>query len=217
MLHLAPDLSPFPWTHAIGFGLGVLRLSPDAFWRMTPREFALAARAVIGPVARRSTAAAFARPDEEISRWTITSSLVKATISPATTETAVGAHTRPRPTSANGFARAMSTAFTRGITDGKSFDDVLKSLALRLSSLTVSAALRPVDQRHRRRAQQSVQRLVRRLRRRPGQSWREPRRRDGRDQAVRGRRRHRHADLLSARRPAASGSPAKPDPRRSCR
>jgi uncharacterized phage protein (TIGR02216 family) len=34
----------------IGFGLGVLKLSPDAFWRMTPREFALAARAVLGPV-----------------------------------------------------------------------------------------------------------------------------------------------------------------------
>ena len=24
----------------MGFGLGVLRLSPDAFWRMTPRELA---------------------------------------------------------------------------------------------------------------------------------------------------------------------------------
>jgi uncharacterized phage protein (TIGR02216 family) len=26
----------------MGFGLGVLRLSPDAFWRMTPRELAAA-------------------------------------------------------------------------------------------------------------------------------------------------------------------------------
>jgi uncharacterized phage protein (TIGR02216 family) len=26
-------------------GLGVLRLPPDAFWRMTPRELALAAKA----------------------------------------------------------------------------------------------------------------------------------------------------------------------------
>ena len=47
---------PFAWDEAIGFGLGVLRLSPDAFWRMTPRELALAARAVSGrsitPLAR---------------------------------------------------------------------------------------------------------------------------------------------------------------------
>ena len=39
---------PFAWDEAIGFGLGVLRLSPDAFWRMTPRELALAAKAVTG-------------------------------------------------------------------------------------------------------------------------------------------------------------------------
>jgi uncharacterized phage protein (TIGR02216 family) len=39
---------PFAWDEAIGFGLGVLRLPPDAFWRMTPRELALAVRAVTG-------------------------------------------------------------------------------------------------------------------------------------------------------------------------
>jgi uncharacterized phage protein (TIGR02216 family) len=39
-------LSPFPWDEAIGFGLGVLKLSPDEFWRMTPRELALAAKAL---------------------------------------------------------------------------------------------------------------------------------------------------------------------------
>jgi uncharacterized phage protein (TIGR02216 family) len=32
------------------FGFGVLRLSPDAFWRMTPRELAHAIHAVRGPV-----------------------------------------------------------------------------------------------------------------------------------------------------------------------
>ena len=32
----------------IGFGLGVLRLSPDAFWRMTPRELSCAIAAVTG-------------------------------------------------------------------------------------------------------------------------------------------------------------------------
>ena len=47
---------PFPWAQAIGFGLGVLRLSPEHFWRMTPRELALAIEAVTGrggaPLAR---------------------------------------------------------------------------------------------------------------------------------------------------------------------
>jgi len=47
-------------------------------------------------------------------------------------------------TGANGFARAMNAAFTQSIVSGKSFDDTLKTLALRLSSLSVSAALRPV-------------------------------------------------------------------------
>ena len=36
------EMRPFPWDEAIGFGLGVLRLSPHAFWSMTPRELALA-------------------------------------------------------------------------------------------------------------------------------------------------------------------------------
>lgn len=39
-------MRPFPWREAIGFGLGVLRLSPDAFWNMTPRELAFAIAAV---------------------------------------------------------------------------------------------------------------------------------------------------------------------------
>jgi uncharacterized phage protein (TIGR02216 family) len=33
----------------MGFGFGVLRLAPDAFWQMTPRELAQAIRAVHGP------------------------------------------------------------------------------------------------------------------------------------------------------------------------
>jgi uncharacterized phage protein (TIGR02216 family) len=36
---------PFPWKAAIGFGLGVLRLAPEQFWRMTPRELAYAIEA----------------------------------------------------------------------------------------------------------------------------------------------------------------------------
>jgi uncharacterized phage protein (TIGR02216 family) len=39
---------PFPWERAIGFGLGVLRLSPAAFWSMTLRELACAVRALTG-------------------------------------------------------------------------------------------------------------------------------------------------------------------------
>ena len=33
---------------AIGFGLGVLRLAPEQFWAMTPRELACAIEAVTG-------------------------------------------------------------------------------------------------------------------------------------------------------------------------
>ena len=45
--------TPFPWADAIGFGFGVLRLSSDAFWRMTPRELAHAVRVRSGaPVTR---------------------------------------------------------------------------------------------------------------------------------------------------------------------
>jgi uncharacterized phage protein (TIGR02216 family) len=43
-------VTPFPWSEAIGFGLGVLRLAPETFWRMTPRELAHAIRAVRGPM-----------------------------------------------------------------------------------------------------------------------------------------------------------------------
>lgn len=41
-------MTPFPWKQAIGFGLGVLRLSSDQFWRMTPRELACAIEAIAG-------------------------------------------------------------------------------------------------------------------------------------------------------------------------
>jgi uncharacterized phage protein (TIGR02216 family) len=39
---------PFPWDAAMQFGFGVLHLSSDAFWRMTPRELAHAIAAVRG-------------------------------------------------------------------------------------------------------------------------------------------------------------------------
>ncbi|MFD1702200.1 phage tail assembly chaperone [Methylopila henanensis] len=42
------------------FGLGVLKLSPHAFWRATPREIAAAARGLRGG---RSSAPPLARPE----------------------------------------------------------------------------------------------------------------------------------------------------------
>jgi phage-related minor tail protein len=45
---------------------------------------------------------------------------------------------------ANAFAAAMSRAFTQAATGGKQFDTVLQSLALRVSSLAVTQALKPV-------------------------------------------------------------------------
>lgn len=41
-------LQQFPWREAIGFGLGVLKLAPEHFWRMTPRELAYAIEAASG-------------------------------------------------------------------------------------------------------------------------------------------------------------------------
>jgi phage-related minor tail protein len=46
--------------------------------------------------------------------------------------------------SATAFAGTMTRAFAGAITGGKQFDDVLKSLALRLSNMTVRAAFQPL-------------------------------------------------------------------------
>jgi uncharacterized phage protein (TIGR02216 family) len=62
----AQRVAPMPWREVIGFGLGILRLSPEAFWRMTPRELALAIEAVAGPagLGRQTLAEMMARfPD----------------------------------------------------------------------------------------------------------------------------------------------------------
>ena len=65
-------MMPFPWEQAIGFGLGVLRLSPQQFWSMTPRELGHAIEAVAGRVAapNRNTLAQLMRkyPDDASSR-----------------------------------------------------------------------------------------------------------------------------------------------------
>jgi phage-related minor tail protein len=46
--------------------------------------------------------------------------------------------------STRSFASAMTRAFTSATAGGRAFDDVLKGLALRISSLAVSAAFRPL-------------------------------------------------------------------------
>ena len=38
----------FPWDEAMRFGLGVLRLGADEFWKTTPRELHAAAEGVFG-------------------------------------------------------------------------------------------------------------------------------------------------------------------------
>ena len=66
-------MQPFPWTQAIGFGLGVLKLSPEQFWRMTPRELALAVEALRGrgtPLARARFDALMKRYPDELHRPT---------------------------------------------------------------------------------------------------------------------------------------------------
>jgi phage-related minor tail protein len=47
---------------------------------------------------------------------------------------------------ANSFARAMTSAFSASVSGGKQFDDVLKSLTLRLSNLAVRMAFKPLEQ-----------------------------------------------------------------------
>jgi phage-related minor tail protein len=53
--------------------------------------------------------------------------------------------TKDLTASAGGFARAMTQAFSASATGGKQFDDVLKSLALRISDLAVRLAFKPLE------------------------------------------------------------------------
>jgi hypothetical protein len=47
---------------------------------------------------------------------------------------------------ADGFGRAMTSAFRQAVVDGKRLEDVLKSIALSLSGRALSAALTPIGQ-----------------------------------------------------------------------
>src|ERR1700704_1295428 len=53
--------------------------------------------------------------------------------------------TKDLTASAAAFSRAMTQAFSTSITGGKQFDDVLKSLALRISDLAVRLAFKPLE------------------------------------------------------------------------
>jgi phage-related minor tail protein len=53
--------------------------------------------------------------------------------------------TKDLTASATGFSRAMTQAFSASVTGGKQFDDVLKSLALRISDLALRLAFKPLE------------------------------------------------------------------------
>lgn len=38
-------MTPFPWDDAARFAFRILKLTPDAFWRITPKELAMMAKA----------------------------------------------------------------------------------------------------------------------------------------------------------------------------
>ena len=59
-------MKPFPWDAAMQVGFGVLKLSPDAFWRMTPRELAAA---ITAPRGGGGEALGRARLDELMQRF----------------------------------------------------------------------------------------------------------------------------------------------------
>ena len=57
----AESVAAFPWKDVMAVGLGVLRFSPQEFWRMTPREFARAIAPMtavsVAPIGRAGLAA----------------------------------------------------------------------------------------------------------------------------------------------------------------
>jgi len=57
----------------------------------------------------------------------------------------LGTRTRELAIGANAFSRAMTSAFTASVVGGKQFDDVLKSLTLRLSDMAVRLAFKPLE------------------------------------------------------------------------
>jgi len=74
-------------------------------------------------------------PDDDIARMTDTADMLDA----------LSLRTRDLEVSANSFARAMTRAFSSSVTGGKQFDDILKSLTLRISDLAVRMAFKPLE------------------------------------------------------------------------
>ena len=66
-------------------------------------------------------------------------------LSTSSTLDSLSLKTKDLTASAGGFARAMTQAFSASVTGGKQFDDVLKSLALRVSDLAVRLAFKPLE------------------------------------------------------------------------
>ncbi len=66
-------------------------------------------------------------------------------LSASSTLDSLSLKTKDLTASASGFARAMTQAFSASVTGGKQFDDVLKSLALRISDLAVRLAFKPLE------------------------------------------------------------------------
>jgi uncharacterized phage protein (TIGR02216 family) len=52
---------PFPWNDATALAFGLLRWSPDQFWRATPRELAAAFEGLFPPRAEPASRADLAR------------------------------------------------------------------------------------------------------------------------------------------------------------
>jgi phage-related minor tail protein len=57
----------------------------------------------------------------------------------------IGARTDDLVRGADAFARSMTRAFSQSVTSGRGFDDILKSLALRLSDISLRMAFKPIE------------------------------------------------------------------------
>jgi uncharacterized phage protein (TIGR02216 family) len=132
--------APFPWREAMAFGFGVLRLSPQAFWNMTPRELAAAIEAVQGPAPAPMDRGVLTELMQRFLMITDNDSGARV----AETLDGIEVRTQKLEVSTRRYASAVSAAFSSAITSGRSFDDVLKSLALRLSAMAVQSAMRPL-------------------------------------------------------------------------
>ncbi len=115
----------------LAIGLGVLRLSPESFWRMTPRELAAAMRGLFGeseaPLDRNTLeqlcpplSGSTQEPAEEISMTTIDG----ITVSIAADTSAFQREIAAADKLAKGFGASIDAALSGAIVYGRNFDDV---------------------------------------------------------------------------------------------